>query len=279
MSSPGRVSALGVVALVGAITLTACSSSGKGSGGTDPASPSPAAGSPSGSGGAGGPGGPGQRGPAASGTIAAIAGSTMQVQNPQSGQVAVTWSSSTKFSHQVTATVAAIKSGDCVTAIAPSGTSESATSFTATTVTINPSTKGDCGGTFAGPGQRPSGAPTKFPSGFPTNRPSGQQPKFGAIAAGKVSSVSGSTLVIAARQFGPNSSGSSGTTSKTVTIGSSTKIVTEASTTAGSLKVGKCVTAQGKADSSGTVAATSVRITDPINGQCTLTFGRRGNSG
>jgi hypothetical protein len=44
--------------------------------------------------------------------------------------------------------------------------------------------------------------------------------------------------------------------------------------------VGKCVTAQGKADSSGTVAATTVRITDPVNGQCTTGFGgRRGTGG
>jgi hypothetical protein len=34
--------------------------------------------------------------------------------------------------------------------------------------------------------------------------------------------------------------------------------------------VGKCVTAQGTADSTGTVTATSVRISDPVNGQCSL---------
>jgi hypothetical protein len=291
MSSSVARSALGiaVVALTGAITLTACSSSsGKGSGGTDPASSSPVAGSPSGSGGAGGPGGAGGaglRGPAASGTVAAVAGTTMQVQNPQSGQVAVAWTSSTKFSHQVAATLAAIKAGTCVTAIAPTGTSESAASFTATTVAINPSTNGSCtGGVGGGNGQRPSGFPSgQRPSGFPSGIPSGQRANVGAIAAGSVTSVSGSSVVIAARQFTPGgtgASGSSSTTNKTVTIGASTKITTEASTTASSVKVGKCVTAQGKADSSGTVAATTVRITDPVNGQCTTAFGgRRGNGG
>jgi hypothetical protein len=39
------------------------------------------------------------------------------------------------------------------------------------------------------------------------------------------------------------------------------------------------VTAQGKADSSGTVAATTVRITDPTNGQCATGFGGGANGG
>jgi hypothetical protein len=269
MTSPVARSALGVAvaALAAAVTLTACSGSSNKGGGTDPASPVAGSSGPSSS------GGPGQRGPVASGTVAAIDGSTMQVQNPQSGQVAVTWTSSTKFRHQVATTLSAVKTGQCVTAVAPSGTSESATSFTATSLSIMPSTKGSCGA-VRGPGQRPSGAPTKLPSGFPSNFPSGQRPKVGAIAAGQVTSVSGSTVVIAARQFG-----SDGTTNKTVTVASSTKITTEASTTSSSVKVGKCVTAQGKADSSGTVAATSVRIADPVNGQCTMTFGGRGTDG
>jgi hypothetical protein len=43
------------------------------------------------------------------------------------------------------------------------------------------------------------------------------------------------------------------------------------------VQVGKCVTAQGAADSSGTVAATTVRITDPsADGQCTVRFGGNG---
>ena len=36
----------------------------------------------------------------------------MQVQNEQTGQVAVTWTSSTKFAHQVSATIGAVKAGD-----------------------------------------------------------------------------------------------------------------------------------------------------------------------
>jgi hypothetical protein len=39
------------------------------------------------------------------------------------------------------------------------------------------------------------------------------------------------------------------------------------------------VNAQGTADSTGTVTATSVRITNPVNGQCAVGFGGGGNGG
>lgn len=269
----GRV-AVGVAGVAGVVVLTACSSSTPTS--HDSSTPSPAASpaAPAGPGGAAG-----FRGPAASGTVAAVTGQTMQVQNPQVGQVAVSWTSSTKFTQQVATTLAGIKAGDCVTALAPSGTSFTATSFTATSLMVG--TGSTC--TF-GAGQRPSGLPSGFPSGSrPSGFPSGARPsgfpsgrgRIGAIASGKVTSISGNTLTIAARQFGPSGSGS---TNKTVTVTSSTKITTEAATNAASVKVGKCVTAEGKADSTGAVTATQVRITDPVNGQCG-TFRRFGGGG
>jgi Domain of unknown function (DUF5666) len=254
----GRVA---VVGIAGVIVLAACSNSSPTS--HDPTTSALSA-SPA-SPGAQGFGGP--RGPAASGTVAAISGTTMQVQNPQSGQVAVMWTSSTKFTHQIATTLAAVKAGDCVTAVAPSGTSFDATAFTASSLVVS---TGACT-VVAGPGR--SGVPSGFPSGSrPSGFPSGR-PRVGAIASGKVTSIAGNTLVIAARQFRD-----SGTSNKTVTVTSSTKITTEAATTATSVKVGKCVTAEGKADSTGAVSATQVRITDPVNGQCD-TFGRFGGGG
>jgi hypothetical protein len=212
----------------------------------------------------------------------------MQVQSQQNGQVAVAWTTSTKFSHTVTTTLAAIKAGDCVIAGAASGTSSSATAFTAKTLVLSSPVNGSCGARGFGGGQRPngqrpSGFPSNRPSGFPSNRPSGAAGGNRAAAAfadGKVSSVSGATLVVAAQQ---RQSGASKTTTKKITVGSSTKITTDAATTSHSVVVGKCVTAQGKADSSGTVSATSVQITDPTNGQCGGGFGggfgRGGNGG
>ncbi len=254
-----------------ALVLSAC-------GGSSGANPPPSAAASSSAGaGQGTPTG----GPAASGKVAAISGTTMQVQNQQTGQVAVSWSASTKFRHQVAVTIADVKAGDCVAAVAPSGTDSSATSFTATTLTISPAVNGSCtaGGSGGPGGGRFTGAPPSgFPSGkLPSGLPSGVQGRpIAAVAAGKVTSVSGSTLVVAARQFG---SGDTSTTNKTVTVDGKTKIIAEAATTSKSLKVGKCVTAQGKADSAGTVAATTVRITDPTNGQCALFFGGSGGNG
>lgn len=272
-----RAVLVAAASVAAALVLSACG----GSSGANPP-PSAAASSSAGAGGQGAPSG----GPAASGKVAAISGTTMQVQNQQTGQVAVSWSASTKFRHQVAVTIADVKAGDCVAAVAPSGTDSSATSFTATTLTISPAVNGSCTGGAAGPGGsggpgggRFTGAPPSgFPSGkLPSGLPSGVQGRpIAAVTAGKVTSVSGSTLVVAARQFG---SSSTSTTNKTVTVDEKTKITTEAATTSTSLKVGKCVTAQGKADSAGTVAATSVRITDPTNGQCALFFGGFGGKG
>jgi hypothetical protein len=251
----GRVA---VVGAVGMFVLAGCSNSPPTSHNSSTATSASAAGQ-----GDSGQGTGGLRGPAASGTIAAVSGKTMQVQNPQTGQVAVTWTSSTKFTHQIATTLAAIKTGDCVTALAPSGTSFDATSFTATSLVVS------TGACAAGAGPGPSG----FPSGArPSGLPSGQL-RGGAVASGKVTSVAGNTVVIAAQKFG-----GSGTSNKTVTVTSSTKITTEAATTATSVKVGKCVTAEGKADSTGAVTATRVRITDPMNGQCGA-FRRIGDNG
>lgn len=270
----GRV----IVGIAGVSLLAACSSATAGSHAstTPPAAPATQGQGNGGSGGGGGFGVRGARGPAAAGTVAAITGTTMQVQNPQAGQVAVTWTASTKFTHQVAVTLAGVKVGDCVTAIGASGTSIDASSFPATSLVVG---TGACG-VFNG--QRPSGRPSGFPSGArPSGFPSGRRPsgfpsgrlRSGAVASGKVTSITGQTVVIAGRQFG-----SSGTASRTVTVTSSTKITTDAATSAASVKVGKCVTAQGKADSTGAVTATQVRITDPVNGQCTV-FGRFGGIG
>lgn len=291
------------LALAGAITLTACG--GGSSSGTAGAAPSGTAGAAAQSAAANGVnarGSAGGRGPAASGTIAEVDGTTMQVQNQQDGQVAVTWTAKTTFTQQAQLALSSLKAGECVTAIAAtSGTSSSASSapaapLTATTITVTQPVNGDCTGGFGGGGgsrsfpggSRPSGFPTGArpsgarPSGFPSGSPGRAGFNFGDIASGKVVSVSGSSLVVAARTFsGQANSGSTPattTTNRTVSITSTTKITTEQKATAAAVKVGRCAAAQGAADSSGTVTAMQVSITDPVNGQCTAGFGR-GNFG
>lgn len=261
-----RLVPIAVIGSLAVLALAACGSNSNGataaSGGTAPQAGAPSAGS-----------GGGQR-PAASGLVAAVDGTTMQVQSQQDGQVAVSWGDSTKFSHTVIAKLTSIKAGACVTAIATSGTSQT-TSFTATTITLSEATTGQCGGPGGAGGAngvRPSGRPSDRPTGAPSGGP-GAGVGGGAFATGKVVSVTGSSLVIAAQSMNPSSGSSAPTTNKTITVGSATKVTTQASTTSRSVVVGKCVSVQGASNSSGAVAATSVRITDADNGKCSSGFG------
>jgi hypothetical protein len=256
-STPRRTLVVAAAVLAAVLSLAAC-------GGSSSAS-SPSSSAAAGGGAAGGGGQAGR--PAAAGQVAAISGSTMQVQSQQTGQVAVSWTSSTTFSHSVTTAFSAVKAGDCVVATAPSGSA--GTSFTATALTVSTPVNGQCGGGPGG-GQRPAG---QRPSGLPSGAPG--QRAGGAFATGTVTSMSGSIVVIAARQPGSNGS----TTNRTITVGPQTKITTPQSTTSQSVKVGLCVSAQGSADSTGTVTASSVRISDPVNGQCTTGFGGGNNGG
>jgi hypothetical protein len=264
-----------------ALTLSACGTSGTPTvspSGSPAANPSPAAAGGSSPRAA-------ARGPAASGLIAAVSGSTLQVQNAQVGQVAVTWTAATKFTQQVTLGLGSIKAGDCVTAAATAG-SPTAASFTATTVTVSQAVNGRCFGGFGGgvPSPGSSFRARPRPSGTRSfARPSGAA-RAGTFATGSVVSVSGSTIVVASRSFGTGAGASPGasagtTTNKTVTLTSATKITTVRSATDAAATVGRCVTAQGKADSTGTVAATSIAVTDPVNGQCTSGFGGFGGFG
>lgn len=252
-----RLVAIGAAFVAAVVTLAACGGSSG-----DKSGASPAAGTVV-------PGGGTARTnrPGTDGKIAAIAATTMQVQNPQTGQVAVRWTATTKFTHPVSVALTAVKAGDCVVAASAGATSNSSP-LTATEVMISAPVNGQCGGPARaggqGPGTLPSGAPRSFPSGT-----TGGFSGTGSFVAGKVTSVSGSSIVVAARQLGPNSSS---TTSRTVSVDAKTKISTQRATTSKSLRVGLCVNAQGKADSAGTVTATSVRITPATNGQCTFGF-------
>jgi hypothetical protein len=265
MPHPRHVTLLAAAGLL----CAACSSSGGPSARSTTPTPAPVrSGAPA----------TGPRGPAAFGTVAAMTGTTMQVQNPQTGQTAVTWTSATVFTHQVSVPLSAIKAGDCVTAVGSSGTSLDAASFAATSVLVEPARNGSCTGGFVTRGGRsgspPSGGPASRPSGAPSRFPGGGRAPAGAIASGKVTAVSGATLTVAAQRLG-----ATGTVTRTVTVSGATKISTQARTTAKSLAVGRCVSAQGKADSTGTVAATRVQISDATDGQCGPGIARLGVDG
>ena len=269
---------------VGIVVLaaTACGSSGTTST-TPSAAPAAAASTPK-------PSSSAAAFPGVTGTAAAVSGSSMEVQNPTSGQVTVTFTTSTPIIDTVSVTAKDVTVGSCVTVIGkPSTTGSAASSVTATTVTISAPVKGSCtgaggfGGGFGGGGfggTRPSGAPRPSFSARP--RPTGSRGAFGngdfGGANGKVLSVSATGFVVQGR--GRTAGSSTGTTtSVTVITNSASKYLKTVSAAASALKVGQCITAIGTANSIGAVAARSIRVSQPGPSGCVSGFGGRGGFG
>jgi Domain of unknown function (DUF5666) len=241
----------------------------------------------------------------ASGSVAALNASSMEVQNQLSGQTTVTWTGTTRFSKTVTESVSSIAVGDCVTAIG-SASKSSKTMLAARNLTVStPSSTGTCTGgrVTAGAGNgstggRFPGGGGGFPGGGNGSRPffqggeSGRRPSLPGgsgnfrrqfasldIASGKVTGVNGSKLTVSGITLSPgttrptNSKSKKPTTPKTqtLTITTSGSTTVSATQTAAStdLAVGDCVSAFGPAASNGSVTATTVRITSTGGGTCT----------
>lgn len=268
-------------ALVLAAVLAACG------GGTSPngraaASPSPTTTTPLGTG-AGHTGGGSFQG--ATGSVAAITGSSMEVQDPSTGQTTVDWTGSTTFDHTVTLSADSLTPGSCVTVTG----SPSNGTITARSVTIAPAaSSGGCTNGFAG-------ARRAFPGGSPGTRPTGTAPNGagtggrglnrgagGSFAAGKVMSSSATSLVLLGTSFDGFGGGArpstppttSAPTDITVTLTPSTTFTEVQPTTSSSLAVGDCVVATGPADSTGAVTARTVRITSSGGRTCSVGSGR-----
>jgi hypothetical protein len=213
----------------------------------------------------------------------------MQVQSQQSGQVAVTWTTSTRFTRTVAAAPTVAKVGSCVT-VRPvaDGTAAApatpATAVTAESVDVTAAVDGSCdqvrvGGPGA-PGGRPSGAPSTFPTGA---TPGGRGPGVngGGIGgqrpvSGRVTAVAGGTLTVAPVAFGAGA-GSTATPSTapvTVSITSTTTWTRTVPGAARNLAVGQCVTALGTPDDTGAVTASAVASRPATNGQCDDGFTR-----
>jgi hypothetical protein len=222
----------------------------------------------------------------ASGTVAAISGSSMEVQDPSSGQTTVNWTASTVFSEVTKVTSSALTPGRCATV---TGTSSGSTITARSVVITNPTSSGTCTRGFGAGGRRvaPTGGTTRrsFPAGTGRSRFAG-----GSVASGKVLSVSGTTLVIDGVSFtfgsaGATSPGTPPTTVPTrsidITLSPSTTYTETLPAAASNLAVGDCVVATGPADTTGAVTARSVRITSTGGQSCTAGgfggfFGRAG---
>lgn len=287
--SRARTAASAAAAVTLAAALTAC---GGGSGTSAAAKTSSSTAAPA-TGRTGGSTPGARRGfPGVIGSVAAITGSSMEVQNPSSGQTTVDWTGSTTFAQTVTLTSSSVAAGDCVTVI---GTS-SGGRITARSVALSAApASGTCApgsgagfrgfGAGARNGARPNGT---GPNGTAPRRsfPAGGAARFaGSFASGKVVSSSATSLVILGTSFsGGRPTGATPPTTAapadiTVTVDASTVFTQVRSATAASLAVGDCVAANGPADSTGAVTARSVRITSTGGQSCTAGFGRFGGGG
>ena len=251
--------------------------------------------------------------PGASGSVAAITGTSMEVQNQLSGQVTVSWTTSTTFSQMVEVSASSVAVGDCV--MVTGSTSKKSKAVSAKTVTVSQPTSGKCsgglggfagggpggasgGGSFPGRsggppsgGSLPGGGSGRPPSGgsFPgggSGRPRGV-PNIG-FASGEVTAVNSGSLTVSGFSSASLSAPKKTAKGKRPTVKiSKVKVTTSSSTTykesqgaaSTALAVGDCVTAAGSNDSTGAVTASSVQITSTGGSSCTSGFGGVGGGG
>ncbi|MDT7573826.1 MAG: hypothetical protein QOH17_159, partial [Pseudonocardiales bacterium] len=239
--------ALSVPLLVGALGL-ALAACGGGSTTSDaaPASAAPNAGPPG-----------------TTGTIAAVAATSLQVQNARAGKVTVDFSGTTTITRTVAGAAADVKAGDCVAVMSGAANGAAATTsgpVAATVVTVSPASGQGCRsamgmGGGGGGGARPSaGAQPSGANG--ARRPRGTVGTVGAVAASSFTVLD-----------------TNGTT--TVTTSSSTTYLKTESADKSALVVGQCATAVGQA-ASGTVTATAISVRAPGANGCGGTGGGRG---
>jgi Domain of unknown function (DUF5666) len=268
-----------------AVMLVAACGGGTSATGNAAAAPTSAA---SGNGAAGG-----ARGfPGATGLLAQIDGKTLQVQST-AAQTAVTYSASTTFTDTVAAKLSDVVVGVCVQArsarpAAGAGGAAPTTAprapsapIVAATVEISAPVNGKCSaqGGFRMGGARPpgaAGAPTRV-AGVPGSgrtRAPGTGGGFGGLGAfGKVTAVNGSGFTIESSRPQNGTASTAAPTSETVQTPAGTKYTRTGAASAKALVVGVCVTALGKADDTGAIAATSILLRPAENGSCSSGFG------
>ncbi len=282
---PRRLAVVAVAAA--AVALAACGSSSSAS--TTASTSAPNHGS--GAGGSAGGGAGAQRFPGVSGTIAAINGVSLEVQNPLTGQTTVNYTWATTFQQTVPASAANVTVDSCITASGTPTTGAASTNrfggpVTATRVAISQPTSGNCtagsGGFRAGgPGAVPGGGPAPGASGGaapgaqPGRPPSqtfrGRNPSQFAVAFGLVTAVNGSQVTVS--ETNPSTQA---TTTATVTLSASTAFTQRSSASSSDLAVGKCAQAAGSADTTGAVTARSITLSAPGANGCGGRFGRFG---
>ncbi len=221
--------------------------------------------------------------PGASGVIAAVSGTTLQVQNAQSGQVAVTYTDATAITAQVSGTLADVVVGSCVRITSADDQADTETT-TATAVTVTAQVDGSCSAAAdGGPGRQAGDAPADRPTDRPTDQPTdgvagggpAGDPRGGVggrASTGEVSAVDGDSITVETVAPGETDS-----TSTVVLLDATTTYTTTQEADAQALAVGQCVVARGESDTTGAVTAETMSVSDAVDGVCeTARAGRAG---
>lgn len=284
-SAPARGTLALSVLAVAALTLAACGGSSSASTSASTAASVPGGGA-SGVAGTGSSGGAARQFPGTTGAIAAINGTSLEVQST-SAQTTVTYTPTTTFDQTVPATAASVSVGSCISAFGTPTSGASTrrqafgTSVTARSVTISQPTSGTCANGFGGGGGGfgaggPAGSGTG--AGGSVGSTSGPRPPNGGrfagrgpgqfgVASGSVTSVSGSKVSVS--ETNPSTKA---TSNVVVTLASATTFTQRTSASATDLAVGKCAMAIGSASSTGAVTARSITISSPGANGCTQGF-------
>jgi uncharacterized protein DUF5666 len=182
-----------------------------------------------------------------SGLIASVSADTATVTQ-QKGDAAVAFTPSTKVTEVIAAALTDVTVGNCVTVRAAHQDSQSGQPLTAATVRVSPAVDGKCP-----QGKQAGGSPTPAPTTAPAKR---------APVRGVVASVAGNTITV-------TSTDASGATSQTpVTVTDTTRYSKQAGANTQAIVQGKCLTAQGTQDGSGTLQATNIDLRPAHDGKC-----------
>jgi Domain of unknown function (DUF5666) len=195
----------------------------------------------------------------ATGQLVQVNGQSLILTAP-TGDLTVTYSSSTTFTRTSTAVLADIVPGVCILA---TGQKDSTGALTATTVRLSPKVASGCAaaGRIGPNASPPAGAsPRPVPSGQPTV----------AIVTGEVTAAAGISITVLTTTNG----------SQTITVPTTAAVTTTVVGSPSDLRTGECLRATGARDSAGNVQATSITITPAgPSGTCVTGFGGRGGGG
>jgi hypothetical protein len=167
------------------------------------------------------------------GLIASVSGNTAQVTQ-EKGDAAVAFTASTKVTELTPAALGDVTTGSCVTVRPAHRQSEPGQPLTAAGVRVSPAVDGKC----------------------PTT-PAKRAPVQGAVA-----SVAGNTITVT--RIDPSGAGSQAT----VTVTDQTRYTKQAGADIQAIAQGKCMTAQGNRDGSGTLQATTIDLRPARDGTC-----------